>query len=252
MGSSCYMTSVLESMVHNPLIRNFYLSDGHKPATCHKALANKPCLSCNMDEMFQQFNNTESTTAFSAHRILGSLVDSNKSAYAGLVPDQHQDAHEFLNFLLEELHDVNSWQPGDDSSEDDGSPSSTPSTTKRRKVDEVDCKCVVHQTFYGKTINVTKCMGEVDGKKCGHVSSGNPEMFSDLSLGLSLLPPAKKPHKLDYCLRKEYFTEEQFEWTCDKCGSKSATKQVSIKTLPNVLCIQLKVSFLPLPLLQLD
>lgn len=239
MGSTCYMTSVLESMVHNPLIRNFYLSEGHKPLTCHRTLANKPCLSCNMDEMFQQFNNTELTIAFSAQNILGSFMSSKKTAYAGLVPNEQQDAHEFLNYLLEELHDINSWKPGDEDSEDDESFS-----TKRRKVDVLDCKCVVHQTFYGKTSNVTKCRGEVGGKKCGYVSFGKPEMFSDLSLGLSLLPSTTDAHTLEYCLKKEYFTEEQFEWTCDACGSKSATKQVSIRTLPNVLCIQLKVGFL--------
>lgn len=242
MGVSCYMTSVLEAMVGNPLVRNFYLGDGHKPATCHKALSDKPCLSCNLDEMFQHFNNTETTVAFSAHNILGSLMSSTKNAYASLVPNVQQDAHEFLNYILEELHDVHSWQPGDDDSDDSGR-----SSPKRRKVDVADCKCVVHQTFYGKTSNVTKCQGEIKGKKCGHISAGNPEMFSDLSLGLSLLPPGKKTHTLEYCLKKEYFTEEKFEWTCDNCGSKSATKQVSIKTLPNVLCIQLKVS-IPLPL----
>lgn len=241
------MTVILESLVHNPLIRNFYLSEGHKSATCPKSLNNEPCLSCNMDDMFQQFNNTESTTAFSAVNILGSLMSSTKSAYAGLVPNQQQDAHEFLNYLLEELHEI--------SSSDPRSLQAEISSVKRRKLDEDDCNCVIHQTFYGKTLNIMRCKGEVGGKKCGKVTRSNPQQFSDLSLGLDFLsdnPSAENPHSLDYCLKKEYFTEEPCDYTCADCGNKKATKQVSIKTLPNVLCIQLKVSFTPIYLLTDD
>ncbi|KAE8450049.1 hypothetical protein EG329_007188 [Mollisiaceae sp. DMI_Dod_QoI] len=231
MGSTCYMTVILESLVHNPLIRNFYLGEGHKSTTCLKSQNNEPCLSCNMDEMFQQFNNTESTTAFSAQNILGSFMSSSKPAYAGLVPNEQQDAHEFLNYLLEELHEI--------SSSDVRSLLAESSPHKRLKYDGEDCKCVIHQTFYGKTLNIIKCRGEVGGKKCGAITRSIPQQFSDLSLGLDFLS-AKSPHSLQYCLKKEYFTEEQCDYTCSTCGSKKATKQVSIKTLPNVLCIQLK------------
>lgn len=232
------MTVILESLVHNPLIRNFYLSEGHKSSTCQKSLNGEPCLSCNMDDMFQQFNNTESTTAFSAQNILGSFMSSTKPAYRGLVPNEQQDAHEFLNYLLEELHEISS--PSPESTLAEGSP------VKRVKMDGENCNCVVHQTFYGKTMNIIRCKGIKDGKKCGQVIKSNPQQFSDLSLGLDFLsnqPSAKKPHSLQYCLKKEYFTEEQCDYNCSTCGTKKASKQVSIKTLPNVLCIQLKVGF---------
>lgn len=240
MGSSCYMSVILESLVHNPLIRNFYLSDGHKPATCAKSLNGEPCLSCNMDDMFQQFNNTESTTAFSAVNVLGSMLASAKSGYyGGLVPNQQQDTHEFLNYILSELCEI--------SSSDPRSLQAEISPAKRRKadgdkVDGNECNCVIHQTFYGKTIATLRC------KKCGRVGHTNPQEFAELQLGLdfpSVNPITNKPHTLDYCLKKEYFTEEEFEYRCDDCGQREATSKVSIKTLPNVLCIQLKVSFNP-------
>lgn len=233
MGSTCYMTVILESLVHNPLVRNFYLSEGHKPTTCPRSQNNEPCLSCNMDEMFQLFNNFEDKTPFRPHDILGSFILSSKAAYAALLPNEQQDAHEFLNFLLEELHEI--------TSSDAQLLALESSPTKRSKYHSEDCDCVVHQTFYGKTQSIIKCRGEVGGKKCGAVTRSSPQQFSDLSLGLEFLGKNSLP-SLEKLLKKEYFTQEQCEYTCSTCGSKKATKQVSIKTLPNVLCIQLKVS----------
>ncbi|KUJ14740.1 cysteine proteinase [Mollisia scopiformis] len=234
MGSTCYMTVILESLVHNPLMRNFYLSEGHKSSTCTKSLNNEPCLSCFMDDMFQQFNNTETTSAWTAQNILGSFVFSAKPAYESIKPDEQQDAHEFLNFLLEELHEINSVDPR--------SLIANSSPNKRLKYDGEDCKCVIHQTFYGKTLSIIRCKGVNNGKKCGSVRRTGLQQFSDISLGLDFLSTqaSTKKHSLEYCLKKEYFTEEQCDYSCDACGSKKATKQVSIKMLPNVLCFQLK------------
>jgi ubiquitin carboxyl-terminal hydrolase 22/27/51 len=44
------------------------------------------------------------------------------------------------------------------------------------------------------------------------------------------------------CLDEEYKNPERCEYTCHACGTQEAKKQLSIKSLPNVLCIQLKVS----------
>lgn len=191
-----------------------------------------------MDDLFQKFNNTDETTAYSAQTFLGSFITSEKASYLGLTANTQQDAHEFLNYLRNELHEIDSWVPADEDSEGDEN-----SPTKRRKVDENDCKCVVHQTFYGKTSTIIKCQGEIDGKKCGYVSYARPELFSELQLGLPTTRHALRTHNLEKCLKKEYFTGEIFERLCDQCGSNSAFKQDSVRTLPNVLCIQLKVSF---------
>jgi len=42
------------------------------------------------------------------------------------------------------------------------------------------------------------------------------------------------------CLDEEYKNPERCEYTCHECGTQEAKKQLSIKSLPNVLCIQLK------------
>ncbi|KAF8866191.1 cysteine proteinase [Acephala macrosclerotiorum] len=231
MGSTCYMTVILESLVHNPLVRNFYLSEGHKPETCPRSQNDESCLSCNMDEMFQDFNNTDKKDPFRPHDILGSFILSSKAAYAALLPNEQQDAHEFLNFLLEELHEI--------TSSDTQLLQMEASSVNHLRFDGDGCNCVIHQTFYGKTQSIIKCKGEVGGKKCGAITRSSPQQFSDLSLGLDFLGKAALP-SLEKLLKKEYFTQEQCDYKCSQCGCKKATKQVSIKTLPNVLCIQLK------------
>jgi ubiquitin carboxyl-terminal hydrolase 22/27/51 len=49
------MSVILQTLVHNPFIRNFYLSEGHKQADCEK----EACVSCALDEMFVEFYSSD-------------------------------------------------------------------------------------------------------------------------------------------------------------------------------------------------
>ncbi|KAG7117492.1 ubiquitin carboxyl-terminal hydrolase 8 like protein [Verticillium longisporum] len=102
-GATCYQNVVLQSFLHNPLLRNFYLSDGHQSTDC--SLSN--CLSCAMDDMFQDFYAVENTNGFTAASILSGFWISEKKAFENLVTTKEQDAHEFFQFLAEELHERN-------------------------------------------------------------------------------------------------------------------------------------------------
>lgn len=66
MGSTCFMSVVLQSLVHNPLIRNFYLSDGHKPKECIQP----NCMSCAMDEVFSEFFTSDKLDGFGPVNLL--------------------------------------------------------------------------------------------------------------------------------------------------------------------------------------
>ena len=46
MGQTCFMSVILQSLVHNPLIRSYYLSEGHKSADCER----EACTSCALDD----------------------------------------------------------------------------------------------------------------------------------------------------------------------------------------------------------
>ena len=67
MGQTCFMSVVLQSLVHNPLLRNFYLGDGHKSSECGR----ENCLSCAADEMFSEFFTLDKTDGYSAVSMLG-------------------------------------------------------------------------------------------------------------------------------------------------------------------------------------
>jgi len=184
-----------------------------------------------MDDMFQNFYAEETTTGYSASNILASFWLSKRKAYEELASNKEQDAHEFFQFLTEELHEINGGgRPG--ALEDD------PPAKRSKSVNDASCKCIVHQTFYGKLQSTITC-------KCGNINT-QVNSFLDLSLGLDVL--SKKKHlkattlTLQRCLDEEYIRAERCQYSCDQCDTQEAKKQLSIKSLPNVLCIQLKVS----------
>jgi ubiquitin carboxyl-terminal hydrolase 22/27/51 len=90
-----------------------------------------------------------------------------------------------------------------------------------------NCSCIVHKTFGGKLQSDLVCC------KCGFHSFTN-DPFLDLSLEI------KDRLKLSDCL-EEYTQPEKLLYQCKQCGHGEATKQLSIKVLPPVLAIQLKV-----------
>lgn len=221
-GATCYQNVVLQSFLHNPILRNFYLSDGHSSSNCDT----QHCLSCAMDDMFQDFYALENTNGYTAANILSGFWISEKKAFENLVTTKEQDAHEFFQFLAEELHERNG----------DGRRPETDS--------EHSCNCIIHQTFYGKLQSATTC------QNCSGVTN-QVQSFLDLSLPLENLTQKKGKKgsskqsaslSLQECLDEEYIKSDKCEYRCHNCNSmQQARRQTSIKRLPNVLSIQLKV-----------
>ncbi|KAJ2897842.1 putative ubiquitin carboxyl-terminal hydrolase 8 [Zalerion maritima] len=219
-GATCYQNVILQSFLHNPILRNFYLCDGHRSNDC----SYQHCISCAMDDIFQEFYGQEQTNGYTAANVLSSFWISDKKAFENLVTTKEQDAHEFFQFLAEELHERNR---NDKKLENGG---------------EHSCDCIVHHTFYGKLQSTTTC------QNCQGVTNAT-ESFLDLSLGLENLAQkrgkktgAKPPSlALQECLEEEYIKQDKCEYRCHNCNSmQQARRQTSIKELPNVLSIQLK------------
>jgi len=225
-GATCYQNVVLQTFLHNPILRNFYLSDRHSSSSCDISY----CLSCAMDDMFQDFYAHENTNGYTAANILSGFWISEKKAFENLVTTKEQDAHEFFQFLAEELHERN----GDGMRPESGS--------------EHSCNCIIHQTFYGKLQSTTTC------QNCGGVTN-QVQSFLDLSLPLENLAQKKGKKSgsgskatsmtLQECLEEEYIKQDKCEYRCNSCNSmQQARRQTSIKMLPNVVSIQLKVSLI--------
>jgi ubiquitin carboxyl-terminal hydrolase 22/27/51 len=218
-GATCYQNVVLQSFLHNPLLRNFYLADGHQSNDCSVPY----CLSCAMDDMFQDFYALENTNGYTAANILSGFWISEKKAFENLVTTREQDAHEFFQFLAEELHERN----GDGKKPESGS--------------EHSCNCIIHQTFYGKMQTSTTC------QNCSGTTNA-VQSFLDLSLGLENMAQKRKKKNgqkqyltLNDCLDEEYVRSDKCEYRCHNCNStQQARRHSSIKRLPNVLSVQLK------------
>jgi ubiquitin carboxyl-terminal hydrolase 22/27/51 len=217
MGQTCFMSVILQTLVHNPFIRNFYLSEGHKTADCEK----ESCVSCALDEMFVEFHSAEKTEGFGA---VGLLMGSWLAGEA-LAGYQQQDAHEYMQFILNTLHLANGGSTDDSE----------------------DCSCVVHQTFCGKLSSTVTC------DNCRNITTAL-DPYMDLSLDVRITNKKRKLDKekredapvldLRDCLERFTVKEKlgSAEYTCRNCDSpQNATKQLSIKRLPPVLCIHLKV-----------
>lgn len=142
---------------------------------------------------------------------------------------QQQDAHEYMQFILNTLHLANGGSADSD-----------------------ECTCVVHQTFYGKLSSTVTC------DSCRNVTTAQ-DPYMDLSLDIRNQSKKRKlnadkadevPLDLRDCLERFTAKEKlgQAEYTCRNCDSpQHATKQLSIKRLPPVLAIHLKVRAVTAP-----
>lgn len=156
----------------------------------------------------------------------------------------HQDAHEFLNLLLNEVVanvETNSKKMEADkeskASEEDGSlANALASAMPSMSVNGNGTKSPnntgwVHELFEGTLTSETKCL------TCENVSQRD-EAFLDLSVDLD------QHSSVTSCLRK--FSEEEMlcernKFHCDNCGGlQEAEKRMKIKRLPRILALHLK------------
>ncbi|KAI1913251.1 hypothetical protein LOZ12_001430 [Ophidiomyces ophidiicola] len=154
----------------------------------------------------------------------------------------HQDAHEFLNLLLNEvvsnveadaslLSDADQQSDGsEDTSELAGTESSVSTTLSSGAASPHNTRWV-HELFEGTLTSETQCL------TCETISQRD-EVFLDLSVDL------ERHTSVTSCLRK--FSQEEVlcernKFHCDNCGGlQEAEKRMKLKRLPRVLALHLK------------
>lgn len=102
LGNTCFMNCILQALLHNPLIRNYFLSDMHNRFLCsekRKSEKTRICLGCEMDLLFSEIFSGEQFPHIPHHFLYSVWKYSND--FAGY---EQKDAHEFLIFLLNVLH----------------------------------------------------------------------------------------------------------------------------------------------------
>ena len=150
----------------------------------------------------------------------------------------HQDAHEFLNLLLNEVvANVEVHSKKLEQEKGTGVSSSAERTDFEQALATAMPKIAttntgwVHELFEGTLTSETKCL------TCENISQRD-EAFLDLSVDLD------EHSSVTACLRK--FSEEEMlcernKFHCDRCGGlQEAEKRMKIKRLPRILALHLK------------
>ncbi|KAH3667445.1 hypothetical protein OGAPHI_003094 [Ogataea philodendri] len=223
MGSTCFMSTVLQTIIHNPFIRDYFLAGSH--SDCDKQVSE--CLSCSVAEVFQDFYTSPSPSGYGPVSLLTAAWKVKRS----LAGYTEQDAHEFWQFLIHQLHK-------NDTTRSKAYKEQTPIPGSYLAQSQGGCNCIIHRTFSGELQSSIKC------KECNTITNTVDPML-DLSLEIQEKHPdgSRSPiSHLELCLDK--FTKpEKLDtmYSCSTCKKQTkVTKQLMVKKLPPTLGIQLK------------
>ncbi|KAI9276074.1 hypothetical protein BY458DRAFT_434296 [Sporodiniella umbellata] len=146
----------------------------------------------------------------------------------------HQDAHEFLNYVLNTIaDDAQNYQQKRYAESNNSKKSSSVHSDSNHTDTSSDSSgpTWVHQLFEGVFSNETKCLS------CETVTSRD-ECFMDLSIDVEM------NSSITSCLRQFSASEtlcHKNKYYCDICsGLQEAEKRMKIKKLPNILALHLK------------
>ncbi|XVF35698.1 hypothetical protein REPUB_Repub18cG0168400 [Reevesia pubescens] len=227
LGSTCFMNSVLQALLHAPPLRNFFLSDRHIRDQCRKRSGEKLCLLCDIDAISSAMFSGD-RTPYSPAQFLYSWWQhsSNLASY------EEQDAHEFFISVLDGIHEKES-------------------KVRNYNKDDGDCRCIAHRAFSGLLRSDVTCI------TCGFTST-TYDPCVDISLNLDMISlssadVANKPVKADEkmcvstlsgCLnlftRAERLGSDQKLHCQNYQDLRDSSKQLSIEKLPLVLCLHIK------------
>lgn len=161
----------------------------------------------------------------------GKFMDTLRRNHEIFRSPAHQDAHEFLNILLNEVVDeVEGYtkKHGSVAGQVNSKPSMKGAIPNGLST---SASSWVHEIFEGILTSETRCL------TCENVSQRD-EVFLDLSVDL------EEHSSVTSCLRKFSAKEmlcERNKFHCDKCsGLQEAEKRMKIKRLPQLLCLHLK------------
>lgn len=144
LGSTCFLSVVLQCFLHNPLLQLHFLSDRHNSNLCPL----KICMACEMDKMFAScYNGGKTPIAPTSFLYSIWLSQSHLAGYS------EKDAHEFFISLLDAVHANCSGNV------------------------QVNCECIVHKVFAGLMQSTVTC------HLCGNVTTTEDPIL-DISLDI--------------------------------------------------------------------
>ncbi|CAN6906572.1 unnamed protein product [Brassica oleracea] len=221
-GNTCYCNSVLQALYFCAPFREQlleYYSKNNK--SCEENL-----LTC-LADLFSQISSQKKKTGVIAPKRFVQRLKKQNVLFRSYM---HQDAHEFLNYLLNELDDILE-KEAKAAKTDNETSSNEPKLLQANGVHKEPTVTWVHKIFQGTLTNETRCL------RCETVTARD-ETFLDLSLDI------EQNSSITSCLNNFCSTEtlhSEDKFFCDKCCSlQEAQKRMKIKKPPHILVIHLK------------
>ncbi|KAG6548356.1 hypothetical protein Mapa_010135 [Marchantia paleacea] len=229
-GNTCYCNSVLQALYFCVPFRDQLLE--HASRSKGSGETDDNLLTC-LSELFTQINSQKKKTGVIAPKRFVQRVKKQNELFRSYM---HQDAHEFLNFLLNELVDILEKEAKASSKPTSGQvhPDKLANGTANGIANGNHHHSVVtwvHKIFQGTLTNETRCL------RCETITARD-ETFLDLSLDI------EQNSSITSCLRNFSSTETlnaEDKFFCDKCCSlQEAQKRMKIKSPPRILALHLK------------
>ncbi|KAH6799462.1 ubiquitin-specific protease 3 [Perilla frutescens var. frutescens] len=230
-GNTCYCNSVLQALYFCVPFREQlldYYSNSKNPSDA----VEENLLTCLADLFLQITSQKKKTGAIAPKRFIQRLKKRNE-AFRGFM---HQDAHEFLNFLLNELVDILEKEAQVAKSDEENLPppekiADGPNNISSDGPQKEPLVTWVDKNFQGVLTNETRCL-------CCETVTARDEPFLDLSIDID------QNSSITSCLKNFSSTETlnaEDKFFCDKCQSlQEAQKRMKIKSAPPILVIHLK------------
>jgi len=245
-GNTCYCNSVLQALYYCQPLREYCLEHRTSRLAADNCDDGDGLLGC-LCELFWSISSQKKRCGVLAPKQFISKLRAENELFNN---QMHQDAHEFLNYLLNEMAerlekaqkareaaDPKAQSPPKTATSASGAGGNTGEAEgeegeegESAKV-EYQCKTWIHSIFEGVLTNETRCL------TCESVTSRD-ESFLDLSLEI------EQDSSLSACMRNFSASESlrgDNKFFCDTCCSlQEAKKRMAIKRLPNVLALHLK------------
>lgn len=207
LGNTCFMNSVLQCLLHTPQLTEYFLRNQHRddinPTKQEKSLVMQ------YDQLVRGvwYRNTVVSPIAFLRSIHETAIRKHHSQFQGF---QQNDSHEFLQFLLETLHDGLS-------QETRTTIRGTPRTILDRfAIQAFERWCsffgkdysIIIKLFYGMHKTVVVSPSTIQGEQPSMDVSFEP--FSTVSLEIPTTTTTSTPVSLDDCLR-EFTRKERLE-----------------------------------------
>ncbi|XP_035218742.1 ubiquitin carboxyl-terminal hydrolase 46-like isoform X2 [Stegodyphus dumicola] len=213
-GNTCYCNSVLQALYFCKPFREKVLDYKAKNKRTKETL-----LTCLADLFYNIATQKKKTGTIAPKKFIARLRKENE------VFDNYmqQDAHEFLNYLLNTIADILQ-------EKQQGKVKTANQNGDQHQTSKAE-PTWVHDIFQGTLTNETRCLN------CETVSSKD-EDFLDLSVDVN------QNTSITHCLRGFSNTEtlcSEHKYYCENCCSKQeAQKRMRVKKLPMILALHLK------------